>query len=276
MLHRPRAEPIAGGCINRAYRLNSGAQQLFVKVNRAERLAMFAAEAAGLTALQQSGAVRVPTPIYHGSVGAYALLVLEYLPLQGGGCAAALGRAVAALHTTHGERFGWSQHNYIGETLQQNSPQHEWCHFWQQQRLAPQLAQIAQQHESARALISDGEALLAELPALFADHRPAPSLLHGDLWSGNVGCSGGTPVIFDPAVYYGDHEADIAMSELFGGFSPAFYHAYREALPLAAGYPLRRTLYNLYHILNHFLIFGGGYGREALSMIAQLRAELRG
>jgi protein-ribulosamine 3-kinase len=122
----------------------------------------------------------------------------------------------------------------------------------------------------------DGEALMAGLGDFFADYRPAPSLLHGDLWGGNHGfLADGTPVIFDPSAYYGDREADLAMSELFGGFAPDFYAAYREAWPLDAGYAVRKTLYNLYHILNHANMFGGGYAAQAQRMLAQLLAQIR-
>ena len=122
-----------------------------------------------------------------------------------------------------------------------------------------------------------GEALCARLEGLFTGYQPFPSLLHGDLWGGNAGCTrDGAPVVFDPAVYYGDREADLAMTELFGGFSDRFYAAYREAFPLAAGYPQRRTLYNLYHVLNHLNLFGGGYRAQAERMIEQLLAELQG
>jgi protein-ribulosamine 3-kinase len=116
---------------------------------------------------------------------------------------------------------------------------------------------------------------LAGLPALL-DHGPAPSLLHGDLWTGNLGyLPDGTPAVFDPAVYYGDREADLAMSELFGGFGRDFYAAYRDAWPLDAGYGTRKTLYNLYHILNHLNLFGGGYLGQARAMIDRLLAEIR-
>ena len=109
----------------------------------------------------------------------------------------------------------------------------------------------------------------------FANYSPPPALLHGDLWSGNYGVAGDIPVIFDPAVYYGDREADLAMTELFGGFSTRFYAAYRDALPLDAGYPVRKTLYNLYHILNHLNLFGGSYRAQAEQMMDKLLAELR-
>ena len=116
---------------------------------------------------------------------------------------------------------------------------------------------------------------MAELAEFFRGYRPSPSLLHGDLWGGNVGAAQGQPVIFDPAVYFGDREADLAMTELFGGFSSRFYQAYRDTWPLDHGYPTRKTLYNLYHVLNHFNLFGGGYGSQAEHMIDSLLSKLR-
>jgi fructosamine-3-kinase len=128
----------------------------------------------------------------------------------------------------------------------------------------------------ATSLVRHGEQLRARLPAFFSDYRPAPALLHGDLWSGNFSAlSDGTPVVFDPASYYGDREADLAMTELFGGFDQDFYAAYRAAWPPDPGYAVRKSLYNLYHVLNHDQLFGGGYGRQAGQMIARLLAEAR-
>jgi fructosamine-3-kinase len=127
-----------------------------------------------------------------------------------------------------------------------------------------------------RALRDKGERLTEHLGGFFLDYRPAPCLLHGDLWSGNAGMlPDGTPVVFDPAVHRGDREADLAMSELFGGFPEAFYAAYRAAWPLDPGYETRKTLYNLYHVLNHFNMFGAGYLGQARRMIQKLAAELR-
>ncbi len=126
-----------------------------------------------------------------------------------------------------------------------------------------------------RVLAERGEGLLQRLPALFLDYQPVASLLHGDFWGGNAGAlPDGTPVIFDPAVHYGDRETDIAMAELFGGFPDSFYAAYREAWPLDSGYELRKPLYNLYHVLNHFNLFGTGYLGQARRMIDKLRSEL--
>jgi fructosamine-3-kinase len=165
--------------------------------------------------------------------------------------------------------------NTIGSTPQKNTPRQDWVAFWREQRLGYQL-QLAARQGHGGALQRQGEQLLEYLPDFFTDHRPQASLLHGDLWSGNYSIdSQGQPVIFDPAVYFGDREADLAMTELFGGFGAEFYAAYNSSWPLEPGYAVRKTLYNLYHILNHLNLFGGGYLSQAQRMIQHLLAEVR-
>jgi fructosamine-3-kinase len=262
-----------GSSLNATWRLDLAGDRYFVKVNAASRLAMLEAEADGLRALGATGAVRVPAPVALGAAGQAAFLVLEWLDLAHGGRDAALGRALAVLHRTTAPRHGWHRDNTIGTTPQANAYCDDWAAFFRDRRLAPQLA-LASRNGRGGALRRDGERLLAVVPALLRGHVPVPSLLHGDLWSGNAArLATGEPVVFDPAVYFGDREADLAMTELFGGFGADFHAAYREAWPLAAGYPLRRTLYNLYHVLNHANLFGGGYGADAEAMIGRLLAE---
>jgi len=173
-------------------------------------------------------------------------------------------------------RFGWPRDNFIGSTPQSNRSHASWPSFFAAERLRPQLA-LAQANGLPRATLSLGERLVEGVGAFFLDYRPQPCLLHGDLWAGNAGeLPDGTAVIFDPAVYRGDREADLAMAELFGGFPEAFYAAYRAAWPLDPGFEVRKTLYNLYHILNHFNMFGASYLGQARRMIERLVAELRG
>lgn len=269
------ARAVAGGCIHRALVLDDGTRRFFAKTNDRGYVDALAAEADGLVALCAAG-VRVPQPIAHGATERHAWLVLEHLVLRRGDGAAhaRLGRALAALHSTKGESYGWARDNYIGATAQRNRRQGEWKTFWLQERLQPQLELAAQDGHRQLALL--GESLCGRLDRLLAGHSPAPALLHGDLWSGNAGfLADGMPVLFDPAVYYGDREADLAMSELFGGFPASFYDAYREAAPLGSGYAVRKTLYNLYHVLNHAHLFGGGYPAQAERMMRQLLAETR-
>jgi fructosamine-3-kinase len=264
---------VGGGCINETEVLEGSGQKYFVKLNAASRLDMFEAEAAGLREIIDSHSVHAPRPIACGTGDGRAFLVLEYLDLDGrGGGEAELGRQLAAMHRTTRERFGWWRHNTIGATAQINTEESDWVSFYREHRLRYQLELAAD--NGGRRLLQKGERLLEVLPAFFGAYRPLPSLLHGDLWGGNHGTlRDGMPVIFDPAVYYGDREADLAMTELFGGFGSGFHAAYREAWPLDPGYPVRRELYNLYHVLNHFNLFGGGYGGQAERMIERLLAE---
>lgn len=267
------ATPASGGCIHSSWVLESGAIRYFAKTNDGGFAAAFAAEADGLRALAEAG-IRVPRPIAAGEAGGAAFLVLEHLALGHGGDAAfrELGRALARLHGHHGAEFGWHRDNFIGLTPQSNARRTSWAGFWQRERLAPQL-ELAARNGHRGALQTLGAQLVDAVPKLLAGHAPAPSLLHGDLWGGNAGfLADGTPVVFDPAVYYGDAEADLAMTELFGGFPASFHEGYREARPVDAGYRLRRELYNVYHVLNHLNLFGGGYRAQAERMMARLLA----
>jgi len=270
-------ESVGGGCINAAWRVSGDdGQAYFVKLNAAGQTDMFAAEFAGLAELRAAGGVRVPAPVCAGASARASFLVLEYLEFGRGGASAYenLGRQLAALHRVTRPEFGWSRDNTIGATPQPNRPGDDWVRFWRERRLGHQLALAAARGHRGR-LQQRGERLMSALPALLAGHAPAASLLHGDLWSGNHAFTrDGEPVIFDPAVYYGDREADLAMTELFGGFPASFHHAYRTAWPLADGYELRKVLYNLYHVLNHLNLFGGGYRAQAEGMIDALLSEV--
>lgn len=264
-----------GGCINQAYRIcGRDGRQFFVKLNDAHRQQMFAAEAAGLEAIAATQTIRVPQPVAHGTAGAHSFLVLEYLELNLRGDARLLGAQLAALHRFTSPQFGFAQNNFIGTTPQPNGWEDNWATFWRERRLGFQLRLAARNGHGGR-LQTLGEKLLNALPASFAGYAPQPALLHGDLWSGNHAfLADGTPVIYDPAPYYGDRECDLAMTELFGGYPADFYAAYRIAYPLDAGYEMRKELYNLYHILNHTNLFGGEYTGQAEGMMQRLLAEV--
>lgn len=266
-------QAVGGGCINRASHIGDGAREFFVKLNSARYGDMFEVEYLSLLEMAASKTIRVPEPVCHGEADGRAFLVLEYLPLNGRPDPQLQGQQLAAMHRHFGERFGWQRDNTIGSTPQTNQPGDNWVEFWREQRLLPQL-QLAQQNGYGRSLgIMDR--LLAEFPRLFSDYQPQPSMLHGDLWGGNASAlADGTPVIFDPAFYYGDRETDIAMTTLFGGFSPTFYDAYNESWPLDAGYPSRKHLYNLYHLLNHLNLFGSGYLGQAIASAERVLAEI--
>lgn len=265
---------LGGGCINSAFKLSDGTRTWFVKTNRASMLDMFEAEADGLNELADADAILVPRALCTGMSGDSSYIVMRYLDTGHGNVLSwrKAGEQLAALHAVSSEAFGWRRDNTIGATHQPNAWTSDWSTFWRQHRLGFQLNEAARNGYGGR-LQSLGEQLLDRFPALI-DHNPQPALLHGDLWSGNIAFdTKGNPIIYDPATYYGDREAELAMTELFGGFGADFYAAYRAASPIDAGYRVRRTLYNLYHVLNHLNLFGGSYGGQAERMMQSLLAE---
>src|SRR5574337_5196 len=229
------------------------------------------AEVDGLRALAECRAVHVPRVAAAGD----GFLVLEWLDFgaKTEHAATKLGERLAKQHRCSGKQFGWPLNNFIGATPQFNATRDNWVKFFGEHRLGFQL-RLAAENGCRGELQERGERLLEKLSAFFPGYSPQPSLLHGDLWSGNWGVlQTGEPVIFDPAVYYGDREADLAMTELFGGFPPEFYSAYDAHWPRDPGYAARRDLYNLYHVLNHLNLFGGAYHAQALDLMHRLNAE---
>lgn len=270
-------DSISGGCINQAWKAtDSSGKHWFIKENTVDLLAMFEAEYSGLEEIHQHQVIKVPKPICVGNTDSFSYLVLEYIPLHSGINQSMTGKQLSAMHqiTADNNQFGWSRNNTIGATPQHNQQNDNWVNFWKQQRLLPQLS-LAQKKGYTNSAYDAGLKLADNLEVFFQQYHPSPSLLHGDLWGGNCATdSANNPVIFDPALYYGDRETDIAMTELFGGFNPTFYNAYNNEYPLDSGYKTRKTLYNLYHILNHYNLFGGGYASQAESMTKQLLSEI--
>lgn len=257
----------AGGGFSWNWRALAGDRPVFIKVcPDGDRLA---AEADGLAALAAADGFRIPAVLACGVAGRHAFLVLEWLPLESGGDDRALADALARLHNCGGPRFGWRRDNFIGATPQENAPSDDWAQFFAQRRLAPQLRLAAAQGHGC--VTAPGSQLLTRLPELLAGHTPFPALLHGDLWRGNVGFVAGQPCVYDPAVHYGDRECDLAMADLFGGFSPAFFTAYCKASPLPSGWQERRRLYQLYHLLNHLNLFGRGYLPQVMDILGTYR-----
>lgn len=280
-------ERITGGDINLAYRLGlSDGSNVFMKTNELQNECFFTAEAAGLAAIAQSGAVGTPRVICsgtddgrgtangRGTAGSFSFLLMEYI--QGAKRNRhyweTFARELAALHEaptaafTSGGKFGFFQDNYIGRREQQNTVHDSWVSFFRDCRLEPQFRQAA--HYFSAAQLKKVDRLLSHLDEwlLEPDH---PSLLHGDLWSGNVITGNdGKAWMIDPAVYVGHAEADLAMTELFGGFPRQFYEAYREVFTLQPGYERRRDLYNLYQLLNHLNMFGSSYFSSVMRTIA--------
>ncbi len=261
---------VGGGCINQGYCLRGGDVAYFIKLNSAAQESMFQAEALALNQMAATGTIRVPKPLGVGVVGESSYIVMEWLEFGRGTSLSweKMGRDLAALHQAPGRgQFGWDRNNTIGSTPQINDWLENWADFFAEQRIGFQL-HLAKRRGGN---FPDPGKVVARVREILADWQPPPSLLHGDLWSGNAACTvAGEPVILDPATYWGDREADIAMTELFGGFPAHFYSGYEAVWPLDPGYRHRKPLYNLYHILNHFNLFGGGYGSQAARMIDQL------
>ena len=269
-----KSTPLAGGDINLAFRLDCGSYRFFVKLNRADRESMFVAEREGLEALRSSQAIRVPEVHLTGNDGEHAYIVMEYIDLGGALDHDRLAQALAAMHGCVQSRFGFHCDNAIGSTPQVNRPTTDWVEFWREQRLEFQL-ELARRNGLAAKLIDRGSRLAGNMAQFFTTYRPQASLLHGDLWRGNWGFDHvGNPVVYDPACYYGDHEADLAMMELFGSPGARFFARYRECFPIDAGYAERRDLYNLYHLLNHANLFGGCYPVQAQQVIDRLLARI--
>lgn len=278
------ARPVGGGCINQGTALRTTRGHFFLKWNRQADHRFFRVEAEGLEALAAPGTVRVPSVVAASGPGdGVAWLLLEWIEERRPGRAGwvGLGRELAALHRHAGQgrpgaRFGWSGNNLIGSLPQPNGWSDDWAGFWAERRIRPLARELR-----ARGALSEAQTNIVEAvaeragellgPAATAD---GPSLLHGDLWSGNVLFDrDGTPVLIDPAVYVGHREVDLAMADLFGGFSRAFREAYDDAWPLQPGYLRRRPAYQLYPLLVHARLFGGGYAAAAA---AAARAALGG
>jgi protein-ribulosamine 3-kinase len=265
---------VRGGCINDCYRWQTVNGPVFVKRCPLDRQWMLDAERDGLGRLAAADAVAVPGVLAAGQAGEEAFLVLEWLDLVSADEAAdaRLGAALARLHGCTGPCFGLERDNAIGATPQRNGLRENWPAFWRDSRLGVQLDLAAKNGHGGR-LQERGRRLMELVDRFFRGHSPRPSLLHGDLWNGNRAMRrDGAPVVFDPAVYYGDAEADLAMTALFGGFGRRFEETYASVHPAAAGASERRDLYNLYHVLNHLNLFGGGYRAQAESMIDRLLA----
>jgi len=263
--------PVSGGDISAAWRLSTDNGDLFIKTGPSSAVDMFSAEAEGLAEIENTGTIRVPKVVASGQGATDVFLALEWLELEPADAAVEIcgGEQLAALHAVSKEHYGWRRDNTIGLTPQHNTLSDNWPDFFREHRLAYQLRLAADNGFTGR-LQELGARLLKRLPIFFEGAAPVASLLHGDLWGGNWGCSDGHPVIFDPAVYYGDRETDLAMTRLFGGFGASFYEAYESCWPLPDGHTERQHLYQLYHVLNHLNLFGSGYLGRALTLIDEL------
>ncbi|HUX20674.1 MAG TPA: fructosamine kinase family protein, partial [Spirochaetia bacterium] len=254
---------VGGGCINQtSILILSDSRKVFLKENSLSYSNLFGSEAAGLTAIASKVGPAVPRPLAFGEVDDHQYLLLEHIEPgpKRPDFWEDFGRRVALLHRAKtSRRFGFEIDNYIGASPQRNGWDESWPHFFGRRRLEVQLKLALDAGHSSERWIGGLQRIIERIETLLPEPGQA-SLLHGDLWGGNfmVGPDG-SAVLIDPAVYYGDREADLAMTELFGGFSARFYTAYREEYPIDYGYEERKELYNLYHLLNHFNLFGASY-----------------
>lgn len=260
---------IPEGDSHQSLRISDGKRRFFVKINEKIQMANFNAEADGLSHLAQTQLFKVPTVITQGIVSERSFLVLEYIHFVDGETAhwQQFGKNLAKLHRQHTqEMYGWQDDNYIGRSVQINQWHKKWCNFFAEQRIGYMLQLLSEQGQN----LVDIDKVVQSVTKLLAGHNPVPSMLHGDLWKGNTGFYKDQAVMFDPAFYYGDRETDIAMTELFGRFPEPFYQAYNDQWPLDQQYEYRKPIYQLYHTLNHALLFGGYYLDSAKQVLKNL------
>lgn len=253
-----------------------GAMRFFVKQARGSDQGMFQGEALGLQALYDTHTLCIPKVYHHGSNDSGTFIIMEYLDFGGRGSQSELGTALAKMHAATpqdskaaGGKFGFAVDNTIGGTHQSNGWKDDWVEFFREQRLRPQLI-LAGDSEMSRL----GDVLIRNLDSLFQGTEVRPCVLHGDLWSGNIGTVNGKPSVFDPAVYHGHSEAEFGMSWC-AGFSSDFWRSYHEVMPKAPGFEERAKLYRLYHYLNHFNLFGSGYRSSAMSELTSLVRSMK-
>jgi len=260
-------KPIDGGDINQSYKISDMSRSYFLKINKCRYHDMFEAEREALIEINNKCVIKVPKVICAGVYKEHAYIIMEFIELSNVGSWNDCGRKLAMMHKSFGSRFGWHRDNTIGLTPQFNKLSKCWISFYNNQRLKYQF-EIA---EKSGLKLKGADVLLKNIDNFFVEYDPKPSLLHGDLWSGNISFDRlGNPVLYDPALYYGDRECDIAMTELFGSFPIEFYDAYNKEWPLDIGYKRRKVLYQLYHVLNHYNMFRGSYGAQAENMISFL------
>lgn len=264
---------LSNSSFTRNFSIQCDSHQYFLKLSANHDC--LEAEADGLQAMSASDSIRVPNLVASGKAESIGFLVVEYLTLQN--CHSnfvRLGSQLAKLHRPTRMPYGWHRDNFLCGSIQINSHHHEWTEFFKNNRLGYQF-ELACNNGFGTKLGVMQDRILDRVTAILDSHNPEPSLLHGDLWQGNCGfMEGGVPVIFDPAVYVGDRETDLAMTRLFGGFPKSFYDSYQREWPLPSGWEQRQVIYNLYHILNHVNLFGGGYLRQAESMCRKLLYEI--
>ena len=265
-----RRSTLGGGSINQTELIETTSGPFVVKSHDAGAGAMFQAEADGLAALGASGTSLVIPKVIHIAAGAQPFLILEYLDPgpRPKDFDARLGRGLAELHRASSPRFGFEGDNFCGATSQPNPWTDRWVEFYGAWRIGHQLALAADAGLLSSRERTTIERLIMHLADWIDEPASGPSLVHGDLWSGNLHRDReGRPALIDPAVYFGHREAEFGMMLLFGGFSNRVIEAYEEAFPLEPGWRDRNAIYQLYHLMNHLNLFGGGYHGEVMTIV---------
>lgn len=262
-------KPVGGGCINECAKLTTPAGCYFIKWNnRWQYPGMLAAEASGLKLLKNTNTIRIPAVLGHGEADDLQFLLLEFIdsapPVLN--FWKLFGEQLAALHQVTNSHFGLDYTNYMGSLQQSNAYTNTWIEFFIQQRINPQLTLAVNNRKLPATIIKKFENLFTNLHNLLPAEKPA--LVHGDLWSGNLLCNSHGPVLIDPAVHFGNREADLAMTFLFGGFDLSFLDVYKHTLPLAPEFNKRLDIYNLYPLLIHVNLFGGGYATQVTATVS--------
>lgn len=259
---------LGGGSINEVYCLETSKGSFCLKFNTNAYPGMFQAEASGLELLSRPSAIRVPRVVFTKTLADYSFIVMEFIEQAPRikDFYRDFGRQLSALHRNHSAEFGLDHDNYMGSLPQSNKKHSGWNEFFREERLLPQVRLAVDSGMLERSTVRLFESLYSRLPSILPEEKPC--LVHGDLWSGNyIVSEEGRACIIDPAVYYGSREIDLAMSTLFGGFSPDFYEAYHESYPLVSGWKERLDLLNLYPLLIHLNLFGRGYLGQILSIL---------
>lgn len=265
------AIPVKGGDINLAFHLNTNQGAYFVKLNTPNKVDLFRTEREGLLELAKCDALVVPEPFSYGQNANAAYLCMSYIEMAEEIDQAPLGEAIAALHEPIGQSFGWSNNNFIGSSVQHNNGSDNWPEFFWANRIEPQLLKMLEVSSSFPESALD--LLRNSILSILQGRSYVPSLVHGDLWNGNVGTTlDGRPCLYDPAIYWGHSETDLAMAQLFGGFGQAFYDAYETVRPAQPGEDARLLVYQLYHLLNHYNLFGESYTEQCTKQIGKIMA----
>ncbi|MDN5204496.1 fructosamine kinase family protein [Fulvivirgaceae bacterium BMA10] len=261
---------LGGGCINQASKINTSHGPFFLKSNAQCPPDIFLREAESLEALARAGSsLKIPKVLVKTSLGENpAILITEYLegPEHYQDLDGALGQGLAELHQYTHDQFGFYHDNYCGATLQNNQWNNKWLDFFLQQRIWYLVEMITKRRNLGGHEIKLYEKFILEPPSCL-QHGPKPSLIHGDLWSGNYMPSNQGPAIIDPASAFTDREFEFSIMNMFGGFSQKVWDTYDEIYPLTPEWKERSDIYMLYHYLNHYYLFGGGYGQQATSIV---------